>query len=225
MQNMAPDMRPEGNGQKGAVAIALYSVGYIDDDTLDKAIVDRAVSFLDEAKLYIKAKPFGWSKPTIALTACVICDMEKVRLSATASFHHEGKVNEGETDIFKRDVVQVKHVIFEVVDEGSEDVRRRLHPPRGSGSISEEAKHKVFDGFLDFVLMANRRGIAVQSIAFGRGLMWMNGDEFQNGDLKKQIEEANDGGGNKIIWMPDTGYLMEDAMSGVMGAVASSFGL
>lgn len=174
---------------------------------------DRAVAFVDEVKRCAEVKTFGFRRPSIALVAGVIYDMEKARLSVAATFHEKG------SNAFNPKIITVNHVIFEVVDEGGEGVRRRLHPSFGSGDIPEVARACVFDGFLDFILMANRHGVAVQSITFGRGLMWMKEDEFQKGGSKKKIEEANDKDGNRIIWMPDMEYSMEDMQGNVMRAM------
>ena len=205
IQNTKPDLRPEGTGQRGPVAIGLYSVGLIDDDILGKAMCDYATCFLKEAKKVIKP---NWSgQPKLSLVASVIYDMEKVRLVCAATFCHK------ETN----KIVTVNHVQFEVVGEGDDgDVRRRLHPSHGgAGDIPDDIRANVITELYVFICQVNDHGISVQSITFGRGLMWLKDDKFQKGDKAKLMEEGNDE--NKIMWIPDTGYLIEESFSAMTG--------
>lgn len=205
--NIAPDTRPEVKGQKGAVAIGLLSVEIIDEHQCSKAMKDRADSFLEEAKrcldIDLKNDKYGFRKATIGLAAAVVYNMGKPRLQCAATVHDsDSEVGFGQAQM------TVNHIIFEAVGDGGEEVRRRLHPVRGSGDISEECRERVVEVLKAFFLRAKKYGISIQSVSFGRGLMWMRDEEFR--DDKKELEEVN--GGDLIMWMPDMGYAMEDTM-------------
>lgn len=226
LDNTAVDTRPEGNGQRGPVAIGLYSIGLIDDETLSRAMCDRSASFLREAKKHIKNefetddgryKGFGFRKPTISLAAGVVYDMEKARLVCAATFavKEEGGSREKKDRfeaIVNQKTVTVNYILHEVVDDGGVEVQRRLHPSLGgSGDVSEECRAKVIEELYLFVRMVGDYGMAVKSITYGRGLMWLRDKEWE--DKKRMIDEANDGDGNRIIWMPDVSYVQEDMMA------------
>jgi len=207
--NTAADMRPEGNGQKGAVALGLLSVGLITEEVCTKAMKDRSDAFLAEAKrcldIDLKNDEYGFRKATIGLAAAVVCNLGKIRLQCAATVH------DSESEIgFGRGMVTVNHIIFEEVGEGGdEDVRRRLHPPSGAGDIPEQCRDVVVEKLKSFFRRANNKyGISIQSVNYGRGMSWMSDEDFR--DAKKELEGVN--GGNMIIWIPDMAYAMEDAM-------------
>jgi len=198
--NVAPDVRAEGNGQRGAVAIGLLGAGIVSEDICRKAMMDRAGAFLDEAKRCLDAglkdDKHGFRRATIALQAGVVFNLDRCRLQCAATLH----------DWEAHDVVSVNHVIFDAVDEG-EEARRRLHPPGyGAGDISAECRKRVVEKLEAFILKANQHGITVQGITYGRGLMWMSDEEFQKSEPKKRLEAAN--GGDLMMWIPDQGYAM-----------------
>mmetsp|Transcript_36753 Transcript_36753/g.66085 ORF Transcript_36753/g.66085 Transcript_36753/m.66085 type:complete len:277 (+) Transcript_36753:58-888(+) len=197
--NIAPDTRPEGNGQKGPVAIGLLSVGLITEEICSKAMRDRADAFLAETKrcldIDLKNDKYGFRKATIGLAAAVVCNLGKVRLQCAATVH------DSEAEIgFGQGMMTVNHIIFEAVGEGGDEVQKRLHPASGEGDISEDCRDRVVEKLKAFFLRANNKyGISIQSVNFGRGLKWITDDDFR--DAKKELEGAN--GGNMIIWMPD----------------------
>lgn len=205
--NVAPDTRPEGNGQRGAVAIGLLSVELIDEVQCRNAMRDRGEAFVKEAKrctdIYLQNDKYGFRKATIGLAAAVVYNMGKPRLQCAVTVHDE------ESEIgFRHGMVPVNHIVFEAVGEGGEEVRKRLHPDRGSGNISEECRGRVVEILTTFVAKAsNRFGLSIQSINYGRGLQWLSEEEYRH--EKKELEKAN--GGNLIIWMPDQCYAMDDA--------------
>lgn len=213
--NIASDTREGAGGQKGAVAIGLLSVELIDEDQCSKAMKDRADAFLAEAKrcidIDLKNDKFGFRKATIGLAAAIVYNMGKPRLQCAPTVH------DSESEVgFGQGMVTVNHVIFEAVGEGGDEVRNRLHPPRGSGDISEACRERVVEKLKAFFLRAkNKYDISIQSINYGRGLGWMSEEDFR--DDKKELEDAN--GGNLIIWMPDMGYAMEDTIETAAGAM------
>lgn len=248
--NMAP--KKDFHGMKGAVGIGLYSIGkmalsfcicivfiimyrkihnltsllfigLIDDEMLDKAIFDRSISFFKEVKRVSEVRPYGFRKPTISLLCSVVYDMEKIRFSAAATLMEKG-VTDAEFDGKQEYVVTVPQIIFHVVDDNPGEVaRRKLHPPRGSGEISDDARNRVIGELYSFICSASQdHGVAIQAITFGRGLMWMKEKEFQDDERGgKMLEKANDAKGNMIMWMPDMSYIAED-----MGNIfPSGFGL
>ena len=171
------NMAPDANGQKGAAAIGLLSIEMIDEEQCSKAMRDRADAFLKEAKrcidIDLKNDKYGFRKATIGLAAAVVYNMDKPRLQCAATVH------DSEAEIgFGQGMVTVNHIIFEIVGEGGEDVQRRLHPVRGSGDISFECHESVVSKLKAFFAKAQKYGISIQSVNFGRGLMWMNeGDD------------------------------------------------
>lgn len=215
--NVAPDNRPEGNGQKGAVAIGLLSILLIEEETCRKAMIDRSDAFLEEAKrcldIYLKNDEHGFRKATIGLSAALVYNMGKVRLQCAATLHDsENEVGFGGGGT----TTTVNHVIFEVVEEGGEDVQIRLHPPCGSGDVSFECRERVVKKLKAFFARANDKyGISIQSFTYGRGLMWISEEDFR--DDKKEFEGLN--GGNMIIWMPDMGHVMEDTKKAATGGL------
>lgn len=123
-------------------------------------------------------------------------------------------------------VVMVNHVVYEAVGEGGVDVRRRLHPPHGSGDIPNESRARVLETLTAFVRRTNEKfGVQIHSITYGRGLKWLREEEYK--DAKEEMDDLNGkvhGVTKKIMWMPDMSYAMEDVGNTFMSAMGMGMG-
>lgn len=199
------------NGQKGSVAIALLGTGLIHEEICNKALKDRTNAFLEEAKRCMNIlKKNGSANTDIGIAAGCIHDIGKVRLVCAATcFDPEMRK------------VMVNHVVYEAIGEGGVDVRRRLHPPRGSGDIPTECRTRVLETLTAFVRRTNEEfGMQIQSITYGRGLMWLR--EKDHKDAKEEMDNLNGtafGVTKRIMWMPDMSYAMEDVGNTFMSSM------
>mmetsp|Transcript_46483 Transcript_46483/g.55901 ORF Transcript_46483/g.55901 Transcript_46483/m.55901 type:complete len:269 (+) Transcript_46483:59-865(+) len=181
-----------------SVPICMKSVGYISsDEVLVDEMRQRQIAFMEEAGCRIEGRGLSLS------VACI--DMfQRIRLVAAAHFYDgEPKIRE------------VNRIMFECVDEGEEAMRRLYPSSGGSGSLSTDVKERVVIHLTDFVRRLNKYGIHVNSMTYGRGLMWLSGDEQVQETIEKHNGEVNEGH-CKIMYVASTDYAMEDTMGAAM---------
>lgn len=196
-----------------SIPICMKSCGYLPDDLMLLEMRRRGDLFIDEIKRCVGAGEIGY--PILSFQTACIWNLGSIRLGASASFYSRSLSK----------VVVVNHVLFDTVDEG-EDAKQRLHPSNeGSGEISEKAKGLVVAKWTEFVGRISERGLRVQSITYGRGLMWLSEDEAAT----KRIEESNggvDGEHRSIMWLPSMDHAMRDSFNdAVMGTMPHLAGM
>jgi len=118
---------------------------------------------------------------------------------------------------------RLNHVLVQYIDEG-EDAFETLYPPDGtSGDLSKKAKDRVVSNLTRFIDGLRTIDIFVSSITYGRGLMRVLDDDEITGRIEKVNGECN-GENLGIRWIPDSVYLMKDALRAASSMSFSSFG-
>ena len=108
---------------------------------------------------------------------------------------------------------EVDYVLFYEVDSGTEAINS-LYPdgvgPAGgrSGKLSTLAKERVVKRVEAFLSKVHKKGIEVDEIVCGRGLLWLPVDE----ETKRRFEKQP-GSGALIPVVPGKGYLVRDTMA------------
>ena len=212
-----------GKGQEFPAFIGLLAIGLILEQDCFLMMKRRADVFLTEVKrvvdIGVKNDKNGMARPSIGLVANVVYNFNRPILQCSVNFF-DSEVEYGPQKVAKPE--SIHYIVFEPIGEGGDSVRRRLHPAYGPGDIFKESRKRVVKELKEFIQKVNEHGLFVQQFSYQRGLMWMSDKDFRVAE-GKELDEAN--GGNRLMWMPDMAFAMEDAMDSAMGAaMKATFG-
>ena len=197
-------------GQQFPVPVGLAAVGLMPLEYLWMTMRNRADLFFDEVSRVLEANHERHHEKKIGLIVNVMYNLSRPMLQGSVTFHDSDGSTLINGDTIPGGTETAYYILFEPIGEGSEDVRKRLHPTfGGSGDISEELRLRAVEILKAFIQKVNEYGLHINLLSYQRGLMWMSDDDFRNG-AAKELEEAN--GGRRIRWTPDIGYAMEDSV-------------
>ena len=117
---------------------------------------------------------------------------------------------------------EVDYVLFYEVDSGTEAIHG-LYPdgvgPAGgrSGKLSTLAKERVVKRVEAFLSKVHKKGIEVDEIVCGRGLLWLPVDAETNHRFEKQP-----GSGALIPVVPGKGYFFRDTLAAALSSIVLS---
>ena len=163
--------------------MGLAAIGILDKDLLWDLMKVRADAFLEEVnRIYSIGEANGKKvMKDVCLNVNVMYNLDRPILQASVRFSDPTAT--GKSPFHKE---AVHYILFVPVGEGGESVRRRLHPPSGSGKITDEMRQTVVEELKEFICKINESGIPIGSINYSRGLMWMS-----EGTLRMAVQKSS----------------------------------
>lgn len=181
------------------ISVLMRNVNFINEDDMQRDLLARQGLFFKEVARSYSAfdRGYGFKKNQISFQICCVA-IPTVKFVALANFFDNQDT-----------ILTVSHVSVVDLGLGEEDVKNLMpdDDPDNPGDIPEHCREFVLTTLSNLVKSVHDNGLHVQGVTYGRGLMWLMDDQYN--EKKEEIDEGNGmtyGVVRKIMWNPDFGY-------------------